>query len=208
MTATPGSLPAAFVLRRLHSLSGVVPLGAYFLLHTWGNSFFLGGETVYLERLARIRAVPLLAVLEWGLVYLPLVLHGLIGVVLLSQSRSNVHHYNYASNWRYVAQRFTGIIAALFIAWHVFETRLSPAELNAYQNMVTIFSSGFKIALYLTGTTALAFHFCNGLWNFFITWGVTVSSVSQTWSLRLMTGLFVALMVLNIAVIWHLAGQG
>ncbi|HEX9860872.1 MAG TPA: succinate dehydrogenase, partial [Nitrospirota bacterium] len=61
--------------RRLHSLTGAVPLGAFLVFHLYANSFSLSGPAAYDEHVRFLRSLPYLHVLEWGLIFLPLLYH-------------------------------------------------------------------------------------------------------------------------------------
>ena len=43
------------------------------------------------------------------------------------QRKSNVNKFNTFRNWMFVLQRITGVITLIFIAWHVWETRIAAA---------------------------------------------------------------------------------
>ena len=57
---------------------------------------------------------------EWGFIYLPILFHGIIGVVIISGGLPNNPSYPYLQNWRYAAQRATGMLAFAYIFLHVF----------------------------------------------------------------------------------------
>lgn len=79
-------------------------------------------------------------------------------------------------------QRLTGIITLIFIGWHVWETRLANAiygtEVN-FDMMASILSSPFMFWFYVIGVLSAVFHFANGLWSFFVTWGLIITPRSQ-----------------------------
>ena len=43
------------------------------------------------------------------------------------QRKSNVNKFDTFRNWMFVLQRITGVIILIFIAWHVWETRIAAA---------------------------------------------------------------------------------
>ena len=81
----------------------------------------------------------------------------------------------------FVLQRITGIILIIFIAWHVWETRIAKAlgaEVN-FDMMANIVDNPAMLVFYIVGIVCATFHLSNGLWSFFVSWGITVSPRSQ-----------------------------
>lgn len=178
-----------FLLRRLHSLSGVLPVGVFLVLHLWTNARALQGQQRYDDVVAGIARMPYAGVLDIGLIILPLAFHAVYGVVLAFGARHNVGKYPYSRNWMYTMQRVTGILALLFIGFHLSEYwlkrwlgQMSPEQL--YPALCANLSStwggvpliGF---IYLVGIAASVIHFANGLWGFCFSWGITVSRRAQ-----------------------------
>ncbi|HEY1905074.1 MAG TPA: hypothetical protein VGG91_03475 [Myxococcaceae bacterium] len=112
----------SFLWRRLHSLSGVLPLGAFLCYHLFENLSALRGPAAYDEMVAHVNALlprPFFYALELVTIVLPLAYHALYGVWIAVTGRPNVGRYAYAQNWGYLAQRITGVIALLFLLVHV-----------------------------------------------------------------------------------------
>lgn len=178
-----------FILRKLHSLSGVVPLGLFAVLHLWTQSHGLWGQARYDEAILDRQKLPYLPILEIAGVLLPLAFHGIFGVYLTLSSRSNVGVYPFNRNWMYVAQRLSGVATLAFVVWHIgqywvpkYRAELAPsayyptlcADLSATHGGVPL------IALaYVLGVAATVFHLANGLWGFCFSWGITVSRRAQ-----------------------------
>ena len=112
-----------FLIRRLHSLTGLVPVGAFLVVHLLTNMGIL--DNSYQERVNLIHSMGerTLEVTEWGLIFLPLLFHGIIGLIIVARGKRNLTYYPYPENFRYTLQRWTGVIAFAFILWHVFQTR-------------------------------------------------------------------------------------
>jgi succinate dehydrogenase / fumarate reductase cytochrome b subunit len=112
----------SFLWRRLHSLSGVLPLGAFLCYHVFENLSALRGPAAYDEMVNHVNTL-LPRMFFYGLelvtIVLPLAYHALYGVWVAVTGRPNVGRYAYAQNWGYLAQRVTGIIALLFLLVHV-----------------------------------------------------------------------------------------
>jgi succinate dehydrogenase / fumarate reductase cytochrome b subunit len=179
----------SFLLRKLHSLSGVIPIGAFLVFHLWTNAKALQGQERFEEAVAEISHMPYLPVLELGLILLPLAFHAGYGVLLMLEGRPNVGAYPYSRNWMYTMQRVTGILALLFIGFHLWEYwvpkwrgLMTPEQFyptlcaNMSSTMGPVPVTGL---IYLVGIAASVFHFANGLWGFCFSWGITVSRRAQ-----------------------------
>jgi succinate dehydrogenase / fumarate reductase cytochrome b subunit len=64
--------------------------------------------------------------------------------------------------------------------------------------MQNILDNPFMFAFYVVGVVSAIFHFANGLWSFFISWGITVSPRSQRISTYVTMILFLALSFVGI----------
>ena len=175
-----------FVLRRVHSLAGIVPIGLYLLAHIFlENSFVLGGAESFngLVRAIMVIPAPVLLATEVLVLWAPLLFHGLYGLVILrSADVPNALHYDYPNSYLYVLQRVTGVIAFFFIGFHVYTTRLSYYFANAeitYDFMHSYMTSPLWFTVYIVGVLSAVFHFTNGIWTFCITWGITVGPRAQ-----------------------------
>jgi len=177
-----------FLLRKLHSLTGVVPVGGYLVFHLWENSLALQGQERFDEMVKGIDHLPYLWLLE-GLILVPLAFHAIYGVVLALESKPNVHKYTFSRNWMYTLQRVTGLIAFAFILYHLYELwfqrvsgKLAPDQFytTLCANMSSTVGPVPVVALvYIIGIAASVFHFANGLWGFCFSWGITVSRRAQ-----------------------------
>jgi succinate dehydrogenase / fumarate reductase cytochrome b subunit len=133
--------------------------------------------------------------------------HGIYGIVIWWQGKSNVSRYRYGANWRYLFQRITAISTFVFILWHVHTTRVAAgvnqaiAE-NLFGRMQDIFSDPINVVFYLVGITGAAFHFSNGLWLFGITWGVSTHPRAQRVSNWVCMGIFVLITSLGFHALW------
>ncbi|QQE81328.1 hypothetical protein GI364_14710 [Alicyclobacillus sp. SO9] len=64
------------------------------------------------------------------------------------------------------------------MTYHLITTRFSGHP-PTFQLMHRIVENPFGLWFMLIGVVAAVFHFSNGLWSFFIHWGITVGSRSQ-----------------------------
>ena len=81
----------------------------------------------------------------------------------------------------FLLQRISGVIAFIFIAIHVYQTRVQVffgADLD-FDLMHQIVVNPLWLVFYIIGIIATVYHFANGLWAFMITWGFTQSDRSQ-----------------------------
>jgi succinate dehydrogenase / fumarate reductase cytochrome b subunit len=188
----PGGTRAQFVLRRIHSLTGVFPIGVYLLAHIFlENSFILGGAERYDQLIAFIGGIPapLLLAAEIFLVWGPMLFHAGYGFVRLRGAElDNPLRNDHLGAYLYSLQRLSGVVAFFFIGYHVWSTRvqyyLGNAEIS-YEFMHAELSQPLVFAFYLIGVLAAVFHFTNGLWTFCITWGITVGRRAQLTARRL-----------------------
>jgi len=199
-----------FVLRKIHSLLGVIPLGAFLCFHLFMNSKAVSesAEHPFSEVVESIEGFHpsriFLVAVELLFICLPLLLHGIYGVVIWWQGKSNVVRYAYARNWMYSLQRWSGLIMIVFLVLHIWKTRLAgtlpdgawPAD-QVFGVLHEALQSPAVLALYIVGLTASCFHLANGLWLVGITWGITVGSRSQKYATVLAVAVGAALLVLG-----------
>lgn len=194
---TPFLLRHEFLIRRLHSLSGLVPVGAYMCVHLATNASVLGGTDVFQENVDRIHALgPILPLVEWTFIFLPILFHAIIGVLIVRTGLPNSGNYPYRNNIRYTLQRATAWIALVFIFYHVFQMHgwfhfepwLSKAKdfggakfdpHAATSTAATALQSIGMQILYAVGVLACVYHLANGIWTSGITWGLWVTPAAQ-----------------------------
>ena len=187
-----------FLIRRLHSLSGLIPVGAYMTVHLIVNASLLNGAGTFQSNVNQIHSLgKLLPLVEWLFIFLPIIFHAAVGVWIIRTGKSNTENYRYVANWRYTLHRWTGVIAVIFIFMHVFHlhgwfhgdwwlTRvaepLGMAQFRPYHAASTLGNAmaGFVWPVfYLVGIVACVFHLANGVWTMGITWGVWISPNAQ-----------------------------
>ncbi|PLR77727.1 succinate dehydrogenase [Bacillus sp. V3-13] len=189
-----------FVYRRLHSLLGVIPVGLFLIQHLTVNHFATGGEESFNNAAHFMESLPFRIFLEVFLIYLPLLFHAIYGLYIAFTAKNNVSSFGYFRNWMFMLQRVSGVITLIFVAWHVWETRVAAAfgaEVN-YEMMENILANPFMFWFYIVGVISTVFHFANGLWSFFVSWGITVSPRSQRISTYVTLGVFIALSIIGI----------
>lgn len=178
-----------FLARRLHSLSGVVPIGAFLIEHFYTNFHAVAGATAFNDAVKGIQSLlpgVLLPLAETCMIGLPIAFHAIYGVYIAYSGKYNIGDYNPARNWNYVLQRVTGVILLFFILSHVLTLRFGVGGLAVAHHPEQSFSivEGWMsqpavFAFYVLGIFSAAYHLANGLWTFAIVWGITVGAKSQ-----------------------------
>ncbi|MCM3716028.1 succinate dehydrogenase cytochrome b558 subunit [Halalkalibacter oceani] len=193
-----------FFNRKLHSLLGVIPVGLFLVQHLVVNHFATRGASAFNQAAHFMESLPFRYALEIFLIFLPLLYHAIYGIYIAFQANNNASRYGFFRNWMFVLQRISGVILLIFIAWHVWETRiayaLGRAEVN-YDMMADILSSPFMLIFYIIGVVSATFHFANGLWSFAVSWGITVTPRSQQITTYVTMAIFVLLTVVGIRAI-------
>ena len=194
-----------FIFRRLHSLTGIIPLGGFLLFHFFENASARRGAEAFNATVEKIGEMPYLYALEIGLLLLPILFHAVFGLFITASARPNVSSYGYARNWAYFFQRLSGIIAFVYIAVHVATTRGWALFVKGghitFADMQSMLSSPFILWLYILGIVAVTYHFANGIWSFSITWGLVRTAAGQKQLARLTVLLFVLLTAVGLDIL-------
>ncbi len=195
----------SFLLRRLHSLTGIL-FGLYICVHLFVNATLIEGArhdgqpTVFQQQVDQIHRLPLLLAIEWMMIYIPLLYHTFYGIYIVVTGQPNVGNYRYAKNYAYLAQRISAMLLVLFIAFHVLTMKgvfggpLTFDPVQATASTVRHFDTSFMVTwvVYPIGILAATFHLANGFWTAAITWGLTVSAAAQKRWGAVCAGLFIA----------------
>ena len=173
-----------FLIYRLFSLSGLIPVGAFLVVHLLTNASVLGGAASFQARVDMIHSLgPLLIPIEFLFIFLPMAFHAAVGFAIIAGGLPNVGSYAYVGNVRYTLQRATGMIAFAFILFHVIQLHWMGAPLGGgrFDPHHATSSAAAAIAplgvslLYAIGVLAAVYHLANGLWTLGITWGLWTS---------------------------------
>ena len=174
----------SFLLRRLHSLSGIVPIGAFLLEHFISNYESFHGPEAYGKQVAFLNSLPFVLGLEICFIWIPILYHGLYGVYIWWQGDSNVAEYPWQGNWFYTTQRWTGIIAFIYIVQHTYHLRFTGVHLpthpmESFAKVQGEFQNPWMIAFYAIAIIAASWHFAYGLWLFCAKWGITTGETAR-----------------------------
>lgn len=199
-----------FLLRRLHSLSGIVPVGGYLLFHWFENLKALSGPDAYnalIREIGQLAPAPYFYVIEWSVILLPLLFHALFGFMIWFTGTPNVGRYPYRRNWLYALQRWTGAIAFAFIVFHFLQwrwTSIARGSAITYGEVSHDLGNSAVLAWYVVGNVAAAFHLGNGLYGFAWSWGLAVSQRARNAMEYVGWGAFVAMSILSVNILWSL----
>ncbi|MBI1189641.1 MAG: hypothetical protein GC200_03035 [Tepidisphaera sp.] len=121
-----------FLLRRLHSLTGIMPIGVFLISHlltnasiVWGRfdsreaAYGHAGAAVFQKEVNFIHSLPFLLLIEIFGLWLPIAFHAALGVVYAMSGKPNNQRYAYQDNWRYTLQRISGYVGIAFIFYHL-----------------------------------------------------------------------------------------
>ncbi len=191
-----------FWLRRLHSLSGIVPIGGFLAFHLYENFTATRGAEAYNEASRRLQELPLAVFLEIFVIVVPILFHGVYGLFITAESRPNPISSPYLRNTLYTLQRVTGVVVFAFILFHLWTTRLVQLEdhhtLDLYSLVRTTIANPWLYAFYIAGILSATFHLANGIWSFSIVWGLTVGAKAQQRMAAVSAVVFVILSVIGL----------
>ncbi len=191
----------SFVLRRLHSLTGIIPVGAFLFEHILiSNSTAIGqnGPSAYARQVSFLANLPLVFFLELFGIWIPIAFHALYGFYIWYRGEGNTVSYPWSGNWMYTLQRWTGAIAFIYIVWHTYTMRFTGIDLHDHP-----LASFGKVQgevmhtplflFYVVGLVAASWHFAYGIWLFSAKWGIVSGDKAQKRLLRVCLVLFLAL---------------
>jgi succinate dehydrogenase / fumarate reductase cytochrome b subunit len=168
----------SFLLRRLHSLTGIIPVGAFLFEHILiSNATAIGGPAAYARQVRFLGSLPLVFFLELFGIWLPILFHAGYGFYIWFRGESNLIEYPWSGNWMYAAQRWTGGIAFAYILWHTYTMRFTGIDLHQYPGasfgkvQLEVFQTPLFL-FYVVGLIAAAWHFAYGIWLFCAKWGI------------------------------------
>ena len=200
-----------FWLRRLHSLTGVFPIGAFLLEHMFSNSFILRGPEAYNAQIKFLSGLPYVLWLEVFFIYLPILYHAFYGFYVMFTGKNNLVWYPYPANILYSLQRWTGLISFAYILYHAYHTRLVNLLYGtevSYARMEALMADPRVFGFYILGLAAVMFHFANGIWGFLISWGITVGPKARKFSGALCAATGTILFAVGVNLLVHLVNKG
>jgi succinate dehydrogenase / fumarate reductase cytochrome b subunit len=193
-----------FILRKLHQVTGIVPLGVFYFVHVYTNSTAMSGARVFNEHVQDIHNMPYLLFIEIFGIFLPLIYHSIYGIIISREARLNVGQYSYARNWFYLVQRISGGFLFFFLLFHILNFRFgmipglntTPVAGNAglaFSIVSNEFKNDIIFFIYVLGVLATAWHLAYGIWLFAVDWGIVIGEKAQKFALYACIGLAVFL---------------
>ena len=178
--------PAHFLVRRLHSLTGIV-FGGYLVVHLLVNATIARGPTEFQVQVDKIHSLPFLPVIEWTFIYLPILFHTVYGAWIIATGQPNTNRYPYQKNIYYTLQRISAVLIVFFMLFHVLSLKYGlfgqGLSFDPHRALGTVgrhFDNGLLVwVVYPIGILASCYHLANGFWAAAITWGLTVSEGAQ-----------------------------
>lgn len=200
----------SYFWHKLHSLTGVVPVGFYVLQHLTLNSFSIAGPDQYNRVSEFFYSLPkhILLGLEIVVVLIPLIFHSVYGLFITNRAKPNYigTNYGWSQNRMYWLQRVSGIFLFVFLIFHVLTTtgKVKLADDHTvvdYGAMQIMFQSyfGLLLAFYALGVLAASYHLSYGIWNFCVRWGITISDQAQVRVQRFSFWMFIVTTGLGLA---------
>ncbi len=121
MSATETQPDSSYFLRKLHSFTGLLPVGAFLAEHFWSNSAALVSAKKYDDVSQELQTIPFRLIVEWGAIFLPMLFHGGYGVYIWWRGKSNVSAYPWVGNWLYTVclHWMASLHGAVAHAWEV-----------------------------------------------------------------------------------------
>jgi succinate dehydrogenase / fumarate reductase cytochrome b subunit len=191
-------------------------------VHLVTNASVLDGPGTFQRNVHAIHNLgSALLFVEWTFIFLPILFHGILGLLIVCAGKSNTRSYPLSGNIRYTLQRSTGIIAFVFILVHVFHLHgwfhidlwleyvvkpLGGARFYPYNAASTcaaaLQSSYLWIAFYAIGVLACVYHLANGIWTMGVTWGVWTRPASQQRASAVCAIFGVGLAAIGLAALW------
>jgi succinate dehydrogenase / fumarate reductase cytochrome b subunit len=180
-----------FLIRRLHSLTGIIPVGVFLCVHLTVNATVIFGGDKFqtaVDGIHLLHRIGLLYLVEIVGIFIPLAFHAILGVQIWLSGQQNMLAYRYGASIRYALQRWSGVIALVFILYHLWHmhwlgspfggSHFDPED-APYTAATALQTTGWYTPAYVLGLLCSVFHFANGIWTFLITWGVTISREAQ-----------------------------
>lgn len=185
-----------FLLRKLHQLTGIFPVGLFYFVHLYTNAKAMSGEKVYNDAVADIYHIPFLLFIEIFGIYAPLLYHSVYGFVIAAEAETNVGNYGFKHNWLYLFQRVTGVFLFVFILFHLLHFRfgllgdygltgiaVAGNADKAFQIVAADFKSVGILIFYILGVGATALHLAYGFFLFAVDWGLIIGEKAQKYAL-------------------------
>src|SRR5438128_1753985 len=152
-------------LKRLQILTGVLPVGLFLLSHLATNARAIAGPEAFDRMAVAIDRTPHLGAIEVIAIAVPMLLHVGLGIALGTTPQAAGDQRGYPRAGMLIAQRVTGFGLVVYVMFHVFATRLSPARTPGGAGLFALMSGQLRhpgvFLFHAAGVLAASFHFGN-----------------------------------------------
>jgi len=196
-----------FFWRRLHSLTGIVPVGLFLIEHFISNSEAIHGAAAYNATVRFLTSLPFRIWLEFIGIFIPLAFHALYGIYIWWRGEGNVSEYSWAGNWMYTLQRWTGIIVFAYVIYHLWTLRFAGGNFMgamgndpniAFDEVRKQLANPIAIVAYMFGIVAASWHLGYGVFLFCAKWGIVTGTKARKRMQLVGVALSVLLIVLGL----------
>ncbi len=207
----PAALSRRYVLEKLGSFIGLIPLGLWTAVHLWNNLAAFGGAQRWNESVTH-HANPTGELVGLGALIFFVLWHTIWGITRMKKAKPNGQPY--LGNWRWWLQRVSAVGLLFFIGAHLvlakFEPLFETGRPETFQDIAAHMAHHPPtLIVYVLGIAAIAYHLGNGLWNFSFSFGLLTSQRGLKWGTWIAALVVVALLVvgwLAVYALWQ-AGQ-
>jgi succinate dehydrogenase / fumarate reductase cytochrome b subunit len=211
-SAQSGSLSRSYFWNKAFSLLGVLPLSVYTLIHLYGKLTALNGPDAFNAHLAETRTGAFTGTILILLIWVPILIHGIIGLQKIKQAKPNNLQFKHWENLKYITQRVSGVGIFLFLPAHIFKSKVLPTYINGvpadFAHMSEAFHEPLTLTVYLLGILGVAYHLGNGFWQFCIGWGITITQKAMNRAQVLSILLFLITLSMGYGAIYGLLTRG
>jgi succinate dehydrogenase / fumarate reductase, cytochrome b subunit len=195
-----------YVMHRIHSITGVMPVGYYMVQHLVLNLNSVASPEKFNGVIDFFESFPkhLLLAVEAGMIWIPLLFHAIYGLFIVSRAENNYFttKYKWSENRMFFLQRLSGVAVFFFLIYHVLTTTVQKylsgnADAIKYAAMSDRFHNPLVLAAYVLGILGASYHLGYGLWNFCIRWGITVTEAAQQRIQKISAVVFVAVTLIG-----------
>jgi succinate dehydrogenase / fumarate reductase cytochrome b subunit len=202
----------SFFWRRLHSLTGIVPVGLFLLEHFLSNAEALSGPAAYNAQVKFLTGLPFRLGLEIIGIFIPLLFHALYGIYIWWRGENNVIDYPWAGNWGYTLQRYTGLLVFFYVGFHLWTMRFTGVHLTehydaSFWKVQSELSHPLILGFYVLGVLGSAWHFGYGCFLFAAKWGIVTGPKAQNRARLAGIGLAVVLMLAGLASLYSFVSK-
>ncbi len=174
----------SFLWRRLHSLTGIVPVGLFLLEHFLSNAEAINGVAAYNAQVKFLTGLPFRLALEIFGIFIPLAFHALYGVYIWWRGENNVIDYPWTGNWFYTAAALYRPRRLCLCDLHIWTMRFTGIHLTEHSDasfwkVQHELAHPLALAFYVVGILAASWHFGYGLFLFAAKWGIVTGDKAR-----------------------------